>query len=305
MTGVVDAARRMDCRLFVAFPIDVIRVILQSLTMEELGRFDSALLNRDCRSLFLQSIAGISVVDINQRAMKREEIPWLLSRKIALTHLKIIPRLSLIIPSDFGDHEEAFLSLISQNQSSLQSIAVGHSPYSKKLFFAFQECKNLNSINVDGCSITEESILLMLEGKQIRSLSISQCGLSSDAIKSIAMMCPQLQHLAAKYLRALTDAEVAVIAEACPNIQSLNLSGTEISDRSIPLLLKAYPNIEAIFVEDCPRLSTAQKLSVMTTVLRRQLLGSDPAMQLKGAQTIRRFLSDGMLERYPSLISFS
>jgi hypothetical protein len=282
----------MDCRLFVAFPIDVIRVILQSLTMEELGRFDSALLNRDCRSVFLQSIDGLNIVDINQRSTKWEEILWLLSRKIALTHLKIIPK--QLPPVYFDDHEEAFISLISQNQSSLLSIAVDHSPYTKKFYLACQECKNLNSINVEGCAVTDELILLMLEGKQIHSLNISQCGLSSIVIKTIAMMCPQLQYLAVKSLRSVTDEEVAVIAQACPNIQSLNLSGTTITNRSIPLLLQTYPNIEAIFVEDCVGLSTAQKLSVMTTVLRRQLLGSDPAMQLKGAQTIRSFLSDGM-----------
>jgi hypothetical protein len=295
----------MDCHLFAAFPIDVVRVILQYLTMKELGRFDSALLNADCRSVFLQSMNGLGIVDINQRSTKQQEIPWLLSRKISLTNL------SLAAVSGFNfemylHHQRECEELILQNKNSLQSIAV-HNGLSVRFFSVLNSCQNLTSISVEGCQVVNDEIIAsLLEGKQIRSLSLSSCvGLSSHAVQLIAVMCPKIEHLTLKSLRFVTDAGVAAIIKGCPNLQTLDLSGTPITDVSIPLLLRAYPNIEAISVEDCHSLSSAGKLSLMTTVIRRQLYDRDPTMHLKGVQTIRLFLSVGLWARASPLTFLS
>jgi hypothetical protein len=288
----------MDCRLLTALPIDVMRTMLQYLTLRDLGCFDCSLLDRDCRTHYLQAINGLECHNIAQRSITNPlEIPWLTSRQLSIVSLHISSiDLHHISLSGVTRFEEDCCQLISQNQSSLAKITLQQIEFNQHFFHIFRSCSKLRFINVEGCPITDETMQCLLEGgKEICSLNLSSCQLlTSASIDLIALMCPKIQYLILRSLSCVTDPQIAAIIRGCPNILSLDISETMITDRSIPLLLKAYPNIHSLLVQDCRLLSTAVSFSLVSKIIRQQLLSNDPAMHLEGAHATRQFLTQGM-----------
>jgi hypothetical protein len=286
-------------QMFTAFPIDVFRLVLQYLTMEELCTFDSTLLNHDCRSHFLQAVNRLDLFDINQGRTQWLMMPWLLTRNLLIKNL--------LIHDPFGDEEitdfptpekvENCRKLIIQNSNSLESISlINMSQFlSPDFFLIFKECHNLTSLDFEGCNLTDEILMTLFEGKEILSLNLSSNQeLSSVSVCLISVRCPNLQHLMMKSLACVTDEIVTLIIEGCPHLQSLDLSETMITDHSLPLLRKVSSQIQTMMIEKCPQLSPSVALSLMSMMIQQQIFSPDPVMNLKGTQTVRRFVTQGV-----------
>jgi hypothetical protein len=282
--------------LFTFLPLDLLRTILNYLTMKEIGIFDNAILNDQSRSIFFQALHGFAL-GLRNKLNNPSEIKWLLSRRVSLTELGIQP-------CDQIDFQENCVALISQNRGTLRTIEFPNSYFRNDFFSVIILCPKLTSINFEGSSyLTPDAIATLVESQcQLTSLNLSRCQVTSEAINLISQRFPKLETLMLNNLRFVSETEVASFIQGCPQLRAIGLSGTSITDQSITAILEAYPNIELLLLENCHRVSLTGQFAVMRIVIPRHLMSSDPSKQLLGTQSLRRVLSDGQSSQFYLLL---
>ena len=139
----------------------------------DVGRFDTALLKRNARSIYLDALKLRKVkVERNRfwsQAVDKGILNWLISRNIR-------------VMSWDSKVDNTELMTIANGLPQLQSLNIGY-------------CGN---INIGECgNITDAGIIALATGcSQLQSLNISYCRNITDAgIRALATGCPQLQSL--------------------------------------------------------------------------------------------------------------
>jgi hypothetical protein len=278
---------------FSFIPLDIIRMIFHHLTLKEIAIFDNAVLNHESRPCFLEALNGFPLDQAKKTLNSPSEIKWLLSRHVSLTEFGI--------QSFWHDprYQEDCMALISQNRSTLRSIEFPTSYFDDKFFNVIILCPKLTSMNFEGAvNLTADAIVALLSHEsqsQLTSLNISRSqSWTSKSIALIAQKCPKLESLRLTSLRFVSDRDIQALVQGCRHFRTLGVSRTSISDHSIHLLLEAYPSIEVLEVENCPRVTFEGQFAVMRIIIKQHLMSSDPDRQLIGTQSIRRVLSDGI-----------
>jgi hypothetical protein len=175
----------------------------------EVGRLDTALLDRNMRKSYLDALKLRKVkVEQNEfweEALETGILSWLISRDIRVISwdLKI-------------------------DDTHLMTIANG--------------LPQLQSLNISDCyRITDEGIRAVATGlPQLQSLNISGCDHITDAgIRAVATGLPQLQFLSISFCGNITDEGITALANGCTQLQSLGIgwcvnitdAGKEIAER--------------------------------------------------------------------------
>ena len=206
ITGNMGAKMAMSNPL-VSLPVKIFSNILDYLDWGDVGRFDTAFLDRKTRNRYLFTLMLRKVkVERNgfwEKALERGKLSWLISKNIR------------VISWD-----------LKVDNAQLISIASGF--------------PQLQSMNISGCSnITDKGIRALTNGpSQLQYLNIGCCVKITDkgVIALANGLLPQLQSLNINRCRKITDAGVRVLAIGLPQLQSLNISGCyKITDAGIEI----------------------------------------------------------------------
>ena len=175
-----------------SLPVEIFSNILEYLDWGDVGRLDTAFLNRDTRNsyLFALQLRNVKVVRnvFWARAVDRGLLSWLIRRNIRVIswNLRV-------------------------DNARLISIANG--------------CPKLQSLNIDNCSnITDDGIRALANGlPQLQSLNISCCDkITDEGITALANGLPQLQSLNIDGCHKITDEGIRALASGLRQLQSLN-----------------------------------------------------------------------------------
>ena len=206
--------------------------ILQYLHWYDVGRFDTALINRKTRHSYLFALKLIRVKvrpnEFWQKALDRGILRWLIRRNIQ------------VISWD-----------LKVNNAQLISIAIG---------FPLLQSLRINSINIcDGNNITDEGIRALASGlPQLQSLDIGYryCNITDEGIRALASGCHQLQSLNIGLCDKITDDGLRALARGCPQLQSLNTRGCrKITDEGVRALASGCPQLQSLDISYCGKIT--------------------------------------------------
>ena len=186
----------------VSLPVEIFSNILESLDWVDVGRLDTAFLNRDTRNSYLFALQLRKVnVERNgfwKKAVDRGILSWLIRRNVRVISW------DLIIDNDVK------LISIANGLRQLQSL-------------------NISRINFDNINITDAGVRALASGlPQLQSLNIAWCNTITDAgIRALASGLPQLQSLNIADCGNITDAGIRALVSGLPQLQSLNIFGCD------------------------------------------------------------------------------
>lgn len=290
--------------MFTNLPMDIYRLILQFMTLNDIGIFDISLFNSTSRTTFLSSLNGFELVELSQLPQlprKSTLLKWLTLRSIHITSITI------------QQCDIHCVELVAKNWNCLRELFLPNTLPSLQLCQLLRHCPKLKTLSLESSGITDENLREVFATEPAQSttspfvaspsttppsftaLDLSKCiQLTKDIMETITSHCPTLQTLSLTDL-PITDAEVALLTSRCPCVTFLGLSGTKITNHAIQLILKAYPRIATLTIDNCRRVSSTGKLAVLRQISFGQICSSDSELQLLGARSIRRVLSDGIL----------
>ena len=191
----------------VSLPVEIFSNILEYLDWGDVGRLDTAFLNRETRNSYLYALQlrKVKVVDNSfwRDARDRGILSWLIRRNIRVISLDL-----------------------RVDDSELIYIANG--------------LPQLQSLNICCCNkITDEGIRALASGlPRLQSLDISNCGdITDEGIRAVASGLPQLQSLDISRCDNITDEGIRALVIGCRQLQSLNIRGCDsITDEGIEIV---------------------------------------------------------------------
>ena len=183
----------------VSLPVEIFSNILEYLGWGDVGRLDTAFLNRDTRKSYLFALQLKKVkVERNEfweNAVNRGILSWLIRRNIR------------VIFWDLRVDNDAQLISIANGLPQLQSL-------------------NISVLYSQISNITDEGLRAVANGlPQLQTLNIAGCGkITDEGIRALASGLPQLQTLNIAGCGKITDEGIRALARGCPQLQSLNIS---------------------------------------------------------------------------------
>ena len=195
---------------FADLPDTIFCNIIECLDWYDVGRFDTALLNRNARYSYLDALKIRNVKIERNRfwdiTLRKGMLDW-----ITIRNARVISWLCVDIT---------------------------------KLMTITTVCPQLQSLNIGSCNnITDEGVTALATGcPQLQSLDIGWCGnITDEGITALATGCPQLQSLDISWCRNITDEGIKALATGCTQLRSLNIGwcrnitdeGREIAERII------------------------------------------------------------------------
>ena len=184
----------------ISLPDAIFGSILEYLDWGDVGRLDTAFLNRKTRNSYLFALqlrkVKVERYKLSERAVIKGMLSWLISRNIR------------VISWDLQVDNDAELISIANGLPQLQSLNISGSTY-----------LNINHY------ITDAGITAVASGlPQLLSLNIRGCRNITDAgITALASGCPQLQSLNIDGCRKITDEGIRALANGLPEMQSLDI----------------------------------------------------------------------------------
>jgi hypothetical protein len=231
-------APRVGCHLL-NLPLDLYRELFRYLQIDDLGRLDLALLNHQLREVYLYSLSGTSISDIDYYSI-RQLIPWLIQRNILTKEFKIrswlIANVLQFIIQSKPVLKDLVLSDTNVNGSDLQKIGL---------------CPKLKCLSLPlSNGLTDRGIEQFLRNNpQLEKLSISQNPRLSNAILEVILdVCSHLQHLDLSHCSWVTDASLDLIEKSTLKLKSLDLLMCNVSKEKIKELIERSPSLSFLRV---------------------------------------------------------
>ena len=213
----------------VSLPVEILSNIFEYLDWGDVGRLDTAFLNRDTRNSYLFALQLREVkVERNgfwRKALDTGILSWLIRRNIR------------VISWDLRVNSTQLVS-IANGLRQLQSLNISHSGY-----------------------IADEGIRALASGlPQLQSLNIACCvNITDEGIRAVVSGCPQLQSLGIggwgnniSGCRNITDEGLTALARGLPQLQSLNIKYcSNITDEGIRALARGLPQLQSLRIDAC------------------------------------------------------
>ncbi|KAJ1393140.1 hypothetical protein B484DRAFT_425470 [Ochromonadaceae sp. CCMP2298] len=144
---------------------------------------------------------------------------------------------------------------------------------------AAASCPKLHTLKIAGAYTTNDSLAAMVKCfPLLRSLEISSCvsesfvnGGGAAIAVAIAKHSPLLQSL--KLCSDVENAHIFALAENCPRLQLLHLSGCfDVSDSSVVALARTCTGLESLMLEDCFQLTDVSVIALAKACPQLQFL---------------------------------
>jgi len=216
----------MTAKSFANLPDTIFCIIIEYLDWYDVGKFDTALLKRNARSIYLDTLK-LRKVKVGRnlfwsQAVEKGILNWLVSRDIRVVSWDL-----------------------QVDDTKLMTIATG--------------CPQLQSLNIRDCSeITDKGIIALATGcPQLQSLIMSYChNITDEGIRALATGLPQLQSLEISQCRNITDEGIRALASGCAQLQSLNITGcNNITDEGIRAVATGCPQLQSLKISGCDNIT--------------------------------------------------
>jgi hypothetical protein len=157
-----------------------------------------------------------------------------------------------------------FAGVLSKCYSSAKSIDIGRCDLAESAAVHIKRCTKLEAFVAKGKESDADMVEIVQACRKLRKVDLGSIGsrLTDEAVLSVAVHCPFLEHLGLQRCSAVTDASVKKVAESCPLLQFVSLCHTKITDVTVGLLCKHCPLLKRVFVGYCCKLTDTAVLTV-------------------------------------------
>jgi hypothetical protein len=243
-------------------PPEIFRMILQYLDVpNEIRVLDEAILNHELRSLYLQSLHGMTIEEFshvipspqsNRKAIVN--IYWLLNKNIRPLNIRI------------SDYLEGILFLIFQSRFTLTTLSIDFK-HSFPIKFTSDLARighfpSLTSLVIDDWPETSASdfVTFCSKNTQLQSLHIRSTDFSSEILSSFLPFCESLLKLEISYNQRFNDECIEALVTATPKLQWLSVAETPIQSlQSIKSILDSFSSLRYFDLTFCSELSLNAK----------------------------------------------
>jgi len=162
-------------------------------------------------------------------------------------------------------------------------------------------CPNLTTLSLTWCRHLEDEDLQAIalcfpnqEGDKHWKMSFllhldlgNCCRMGNMGLATIGQNCPNLQELIVKGCTQITDAGIQILccnvggSHNCPQLQTINLSGTKITDQAIGYFTRYCPELRSLDLSNCESITDKGVVSLAQTY-RQNLL----TLNLQGCKNI-------------------
>jgi hypothetical protein len=272
-------------------------IFTEYLELEDICHLDSALCLRWRREEFLALVSTkvllfnreiIQIVNISTMthdSLRAPEMNWILKRGIHLASL------SLDDEGDASTRDAVAALAFNGRLDKLETVNISYCAYIKDADLAtiLRGCyRSVNSISIRGCGLTDSSAMYVkhcseLEAfvpqgnesaadlaeifqacRKLRRVHLDQFGnrLTDDVVQSVVAHCPFLEHFDIGFCTAVSDAAITKVAESCPLLRVVRLSGTNITNATMVSLCTHCPLLTEVYIDSCRLLTDAAVLAV-------------------------------------------
>ena len=249
------------------------------LTLVELGKLDSAIVNHKTRCRLLIAFKGLHdkiPVEVNSSPC----VKWTIVKGITLFDINTNQNLQL---SDFillfrsnpnitrmiiksGNFNDPTIQLIAKQLQFINSLSVSISN-TNTVIDGSKESQLLNcpySVHSDAPSITDDSVIALSQlCTYLTSLNISHCDdITDKSIVALSQGCPRLIEIVLHFCN-ITDISVIALSHSCKNLRHIDLSFCAmVTDESLVFLSRECSNLNKVDVSGCSELSDISIISL-------------------------------------------
>jgi hypothetical protein len=248
-------------------PTELVRIVLQFLSLKDIGKLDSITLSSKHRPAFLSALTGLEITRLGSvRITNAILVKWLILRHIAIKDLKI------------GFKGAIVKELIHQNQQTLRTIILTANEVKYGFVFCFKVCSGLKEIDLRYCSsLTGEEIENILPSfPHLQKLNLTGCIRLSPATLISISKCHNLLELNLSSLNFVLGRDIELIISGCPNLQRLDLSCTNTTDNSIFRITEELKQLEFLRLRRCSRITSSGACCVINQLVIPRLYSDTP-----------------------------
>jgi Leucine-rich repeat (LRR) protein len=262
-------------------PPEIFRMVLQYLRIpSEIRALDNAILNHELRSLYLQTLNGMTLEEYhhNQRScLTTIDVYWMLMKNIRF--LKI----------SMEDYSEGTVFLIFNSRHTLTSLSlcfdsshpnrissdlarIGHFPSLVSLTIR-SRVSPTHAFPIESfCS----------KNPQLETLEIKRIHISSEIFSKTLQFCHNLTNLDVSNNQWFNDECVEMLIRNLPKLQCLDVRDTSIESlQSIKSILDSFPSLTYHCAYESKLSLEAKKYYLQEYCIRR-ILSNDPQLQVSG-----------------------
>eukprot|EP00629_Pelagomonadales_sp_RCC1024_P003110 CAMPEP_0119286858 /NCGR_PEP_ID=MMETSP1329-20130426/34588_1 /TAXON_ID=114041 /ORGANISM="Genus nov. species nov., Strain RCC1024" /LENGTH=480 /DNA_ID=CAMNT_0007287603 /DNA_START=42 /DNA_END=1481 /DNA_ORIENTATION=- len=207
---------------------------------------------------FVKDITNVGLVEVSRRC---PDLKWLSIEGNKHITDEAIASIAMNCSLEYleGNNHitDASIIVLAENCStSLKTLVVARYRDSGRVTDAsvtvLARCK-LESLSLEGCSVTDVSIELLVAGcgASLLDLDLNNCNLSDASAKAISQCCPKLNSLILgggsfgrrAYTGVVSDVAIIALASGCPCLRTLRIDSTWITDVSCNALARGCPDL--------------------------------------------------------------
>lgn len=230
---------------FGILPVEIFHTILHYLPLKDIAIFDTAITDSSLRSLYLATLSSLVISRYQYQSLHsstKNPLSWIVKRQIIVNE----------IYSD--SFHPILLHVILNSKQKLTSLEI-KSSIPLEYLELIPYCPLLTKVGFAKCSDIPLRVFARFFAlhPSLTTLRISQTTNSSALLKLISIIsanCPNLINL--DFTSSSVDHQcIEELVKGKLDLLSLNLQETRISDRSIPIILDSFPNLQTFCIHGC------------------------------------------------------
>lgn len=242
---------------FLLLPPELWRLILAGLSLTDIAKLDTALLNYEVRFNFLVSIAGLSLEIIPKSKNPQALLSWMVKRQISTKEIEFENNLLTI-------------TLLMNSRNALQSLKFFNDRKGIPLDWGY--FPSLTALEFYEQPNLEDFSIILISNPQLKKLCfvISEPWVSPPPLTRERF--PYLQDLSLSNNRWLNDNHIVELIQGNLNLNYLNISYTLVKEnRTIDLIIESYPHLNFLGAVGC---AFSNKNEIFTIILNFIVLPS-------------------------------
>jgi hypothetical protein len=262
--------------IFVSCPQDVLRAVLEFLSLDEIASFDSAVTNSTFRSSILDALERFRPSDLSDQRRSSDFVSWISLRKILISKLFFKPEIkdfentcrviseSSLDLRELGLHgctnfPHQSLNLCQQNLRNLVSADFSFcTSLTDSNLQVLSRSAHLSSLNLRRCwKLTSPGIVLLLQScHKLKYVCFSGCNISDECLLAVSQQCPDLTGVDLSDCGSVTDVGVTSFSIHNGRLEHLNLSCCKnVTDLGLTAISQGCPLLSTLSLSYCKNIS--------------------------------------------------
>jgi hypothetical protein len=258
-----------------SLPREILQLVLSHLNALELVKVDMSILCHSFRPSFLAAMDGLMLW--HDICVYKKMISWFLLRNTLFSRLELSHFNEKLVTN--SRHTIKYLSCSDRDLTDDNVSTIGACP---RLIEVEIFCKNLRK--------SEFLAQFFSLNPQILTLTIHDFGrLDANILSIISRNLPNLEHINLSESKEVTDNFMTHIVPGFPNLISINLNETKITDASLRLILDNFPNLRSLLFQDCRVSHQMLELCILRFPIPA-ILSEDLMVQTRGLEDLTSML---------------